>query len=142
MKTAQHRRSTTTVRDIVATLLPSYPELEGRDRQVVERAVSDYVAAQIDAMPSFLRLPYRLALLAFEVMPAPRYGRPFGRLRPALRESYLASWSRAPVPPMRDFVKLIRSTALLVFFDHPLVRARLEQERSSNATPDQLAERG
>ncbi len=30
---------------------------------------------------------------------------------------------------MRDFVKLIRSTTVLVFFDHALVTQRLEAER-------------
>lgn len=129
MRLASDRRSIATVREIIATLMPSYPELGHDERDQISGAVTRYVASQIAAMPTFLRIPYSVALLAFEILPLARYGRRFGGLPPDARRSYLAWWSDSPISAMRDFVKLIRSTSLLVFFDHPLVRARLDRER-------------
>ncbi len=80
-------------------------------------------------MQTYLRLPYRLAMFAFDILPLARHGRRFRSLPPAARERYLGAWNDAPVSAMRDFVKLIRSTALLVYFDHPVVREVLDRER-------------
>lgn len=113
---------------IVTTLLPDFPALDGSDRDTVERDVRAYVAGQIAAMPRFLRLPFRAALAAFELVAVVRYGRRFANLPAEHRAAYVASWSGAPVAAMRDFVKLVRSTALLVYFDHALVRVRLDEE--------------
>ncbi len=114
-----------TLHGLVATLLPTYPDLEPEQRRQIEQNVADYVAGQIAAMPTFLRFPYRSALLGFDLLSIPRHGRRFSSLSRAPRESYIASWDTAVLPPMRDFLKLVRSTTLLVFFDHPVVREKL-----------------
>jgi hypothetical protein len=129
-------RSIATLQGIVATLMPDFPELCAEDRRAIAGDVTHYVAAQIEAMPAFLRIPYRVALLAFELLPVVRYGRPFGRLHPKARDAYLAWWSDAPGAAMRDSVKLIRSTSLLVFFDHPLVRTQLDRQRRADSRRD------
>lgn len=129
------RTLTVILREVVTVILPADPELEGPARAAVERDVTRYVAGQIRSMPGFLRLPYQLALLGFDSLPLLRYGRRFRALPPAKRESYLALWNAAPISPMRDFVKLVRSTALLVFFDHPLVLQRLEEQRQGTRAP-------
>jgi len=121
---------TATLRAVIARILPAFPTLDAADRDRVERDVTRYVAAQIRAMPSFLRLPYQLALHGFGWLPILRYGRPFRALPPAQQASYLALWSEAPISPMRDVIKLIRSSALLVYFDHVDVRRHLEAQRS------------
>jgi hypothetical protein len=118
---------TATLRAMVALILPAYPELDAAARGRVEHDVTRYVAAQVRSMPGFLRLPYQLALLGFEWLPVVRYGRPFRALPPAARAAYLALWSEAPIAAMRDVVKLIRSSALLVYFDDALVMRRLEE---------------
>ncbi len=125
----QTRKPPALLLPMVQTLLPPYPELRPDIRIEVERSVAGYVAGQIAAMPTFLRLPYRLAMFTFDALALARHGRRFRALSPTARERYLGVWSNIPVSAMRDFVKLIRSTALLVYFDHPLVRERLEQER-------------
>lgn len=119
---------------IVTTLLPDFPALDGRGRDTVESDVRTYVAGQIAAMPRFLRLPFRAALAAFELLAVVRYRRRFASLPAEHRAAYVASWSGAPVAAMRDFVKLVRSTALLVYFDHPLVRVRLDEELSAGGS--------
>ena len=117
--------ATSPLREIVSTILPLYPPLDADQRLRIEGAVAAYVAGQIAAMPTFLRLPYRAALTAFDLACVARYGRSFRSLGSEQRESYVAAWNTAPVAPMRDFLKLIRSTSLLVYFDHPTVRERL-----------------
>jgi hypothetical protein len=122
------RGETATLRGIVTVVLPAYPDLAA-ERGAVEDDVTRYLASQIGAMPSFLRLPYRLALRGFALLPLLRYGRSFHALPSPRRKAYLALWSDAPLTRMRELVKLIRTTALLVYFDHPAVRERLDAER-------------
>src|SRR5262245_48510590 len=77
-------------------------------------------------MPTFLRVPYRIALFAFNWLAVLRYRRPFVALGDELAATYLALWSNRGLGLNRDFVKLIRSCALLAYFDHPATRARLD----------------
>ena len=119
---------------IIAELTPAYPALDDETRRVVHADVTRYVAAQIHGMPGHLRLPYRLALLAFNWLALLRSLRPFTALTSEKRAAYLSLWSDGPIAPMRDFVKLIRSSGLLVYYDHPLVMARLNAERAAGLT--------
>jgi hypothetical protein len=121
-----------TLAAIVRVILPPHPELDAADRNTVEVEVTRYVARQIQSMPGFLRVPYRAALLAFDLLPLLRYARPFRALAPAGQAAYLAQWNEAPIAAMRDVIKLMRSSALLVYYDHPLVIARLEAARPSD----------
>ena len=113
------------VAEIVRLLLPERPELDGRERVRVESAVTGFVASQIEALPGVLALPYRAALGAFQLLPALRFGRRFGGLDDDAKAAWLALWSDGPFAPARDFTKLIRSCALLAYFDHPDVRLHL-----------------
>ena len=123
--------------DVIERILPDYPLMDAATQRSVHVDVTRYVASQIAGMPGFLRLPYLLALLAFNWLALLRHGRPFRGLSIERQASYLALWNDAPIGPMRDFVKLIRSSALLVYFDHPLVLAQLESERRAPALPQQ-----
>jgi hypothetical protein len=114
---------------IVRRITPDYPLMDTTVRAGVQADVSRYVASQIQGMPGFLRVPYKLALFGFAWLPLLRYARPFGRLPADAQLACLALWSDGPLASMRDFVKLIRSSALFVYFDHPLVIERLEAER-------------
>ena len=124
------------LRAIVTLIIPAYPDLDAATRAAVEIDVTRYVASQIQQMPRFLRLPYKLAVVSFDWLALLRYARPFRRLPSELQSAYLAAWSDAPLGPMRDFVKLIRSSALLVYFDHPRVLQRLEAERQLPGADD------
>ncbi len=113
------------VAEIVSLIAPAefVPDPETRAR--VQDDATDFVCFQIAAMPSFLRLPYRLALTAFNLLPLLRWGSPFGRLPERARASYLSFWSDGGISVNRDFVKLLRSCALLAYFDHEDVRRQL-----------------
>lgn len=124
-----HRFVTGGLHEIVRIILPAYPHMEEEQRAEVERAVTLWVATQIESMAGHLHLPFAVALVAFDLLPLLRYGRRFRALPTATRANYLEGWSNAPVPPMRDFVRLIRSSALFAYFDDPYVRSCLEDER-------------
>ena len=124
-----------TLDGIVRSILPEYPSLDPQTRRVVEDDASRYVITLIRSMPGFLRLPYALAVFCFEWLALLCHGRRFRGLAPADQASYIARWSEAPLLPMRDFVKLIRSSALLAYFDHPLVTRQLEAHRQDDDAP-------
>ena len=126
----ERRRQPAVLRGILSLIIPAYPDLDAATRASVEDDVTRYVASQIGHMPGFLRLPYQLALLAFDWLAFLRYARPFHGLGIEQQSHYLTHWSEGPFGPMRDFTKLIRSSGLLVYFDHPLVLQRLEAERT------------
>ncbi len=126
MRSLQERQSHVVAR-LVRLITPSYPDLDSATRDTVERDVTVFVSAQIGAMPTFLQWPYRLALLGFNWLPLARYGRLFVHLGDDRAAAYVTLWSERGLGVMRDFIKLIRSCALLAYFDHPQVRACLDR---------------
>lgn len=106
---------------LTTTLLPPWPALPDALRGEVEADVVDYVRRQIRRMPLFLRAPWTAVLLVFAAGAMLRYGRPFASLSSARRRAWVRLWAESPVVPMRDFVRMVRSCALLAWFDHPVV---------------------
>ncbi len=109
-------------------LYPREPRLSAADQAQVEAEVVDYLAGQILAMPVYLRVPYILALHAFNYSSLLRFGLPFTRIKQTRQYRFVRSWSRSPIGLMRDFVKLIRSCVLLAYLDHRLVLEQLESD--------------
>ena len=123
------------VDEIVRLLTPDDPALEPSERSRVQSSVTGFVASQVEGLPSFMALPYRLAISAFDLLSVVRYGRSFCSLEDSRKRAYLALWSEFPIGPPRDFVKLIRGCALLAFFDHPdVTRALLSELAAGGAT--------
>ena len=108
------------------SLYPKEPLLTPEDKTQVEEKVVSYLAGQILAMPSYLKIPYMLALQAFNYLSCFRFGLPFTVIDQEKQGKYVLFWSRSPIGLMRDFVKLIRSCVLLAYLDHPLVLQELE----------------
>ena len=123
-----HPRIAVLLLEIARPLLPAFPPLPTSEQERVEDELRIFLVEQVRSMPSFLRLPYLTALLVFEWTPLLRYGRPYTALPRLRRERALQAWSRSPVGPCRDLVKLVRSCALFFYLDHPLVRERLRVE--------------
>jgi hypothetical protein len=116
-----------TVTKIVALVIPEFPRLEATVLAHVQDDVCRYVLDQIGSMAGYLAGPFRVAILGFEALPVLRYGKAFHALPRQRQQAYLSLWSAAPLGAMRDFVKLIRSCALLAYFDHQDVRRVLEE---------------
>jgi hypothetical protein len=78
-------------------------------------------------MAGHFRLPYIMVLRAFDWLACRQYAQRFSRLDPAKRKDYLSVWIHSTVGFKRDFIKLIRSCALLRFYDHPEIMASMEE---------------
>jgi hypothetical protein len=116
---------------VVATVAPEFPPLAAEERAAVVADVADFVAFEIAAMPGFLRVPYRAALAGFDALAVLTGGRRFAALSEARRARHLARFDAAPLAAARDFAKLVRSTSLLAWYDHPRVRERLDAGRAA-----------
>ena len=110
---------------IVHCLLPPFPELPAAERAAVTADVVTLVGAQIAAMPRFLRLPYRSALAAFDLLCVLRYGRPFRALDESRQRAWLEAWDERGVGATHAMVKLVRSCTLFAWFDDPRVGSAL-----------------
>jgi hypothetical protein len=88
--------------------------------------VIDHFELMLRALP----LPFRLALTAgigsFDVGAIARYGRPFSRLPVDKQEAYFAAWWHSPIFAMRQFAKGVKGLIAMGFWEHPLVKTRLE----------------
>lgn len=120
---------------IVAVLLPTDPPLDPQVRDAVAAEATRFVVLQVSNIPTFLRVPYRVAILGFHCLALFRHGRFFLSLPAERRRAYVTLWSDAPLGPMRDFVRLVRGCALLAYYDHAEVRRVLEEQRVT-AVPD------
>ncbi len=107
-------------------MYPKEPLLAAAEKAQVEKDVVNYLAGQILAMPVYLKVPYIMALHAFNYLAFFRFGLPFTIVNQAKQGRYIRLWSLSPIGLMRDFIKLIRSCALLAYLDHPLVLQELE----------------
>ena len=123
------------LRQIVGILIPSEPELDSEASREVEDAVVSFLAAQIQSLPVYVRIPYRFALVGFEWLAVLRFGRRYARLDDKHRRCYLRAWDQSPVGLCRDFVKLLRSCTLLAYLDHPVVARELDVAAGLQAAP-------
>lgn len=108
------------------SMYPKEPLLTPEEKAQVEEEVVSYLAGQILAMPSYLKMPYGLALHIFNYLSCLGFGLPFTAIDQEKQATYVRFWSRSPIGLMRDFIKLIRSCVLLSYLDHPLVLQELE----------------
>ncbi len=127
---------------MVRALLPSFPDLASSEQMRVQSSVTSFVTSQIEALPSFMGFPYRLVITGFGLLSVLRFGRVFSALDEGSQQAYLLQWSEAPIGVLRDFIKLIRSCALLAYYDHPDVSRRLPAMSQGEGAPSVAAEAG
>ena len=123
----------------VTVLLPEHPHLNPETRGRVRDDVTAFVASQIDALPPFLNLPYRFALTVFDLAPLLRHRRRFRRLDVNVRAALLADWDMSALAAKRGYVRLIRSCAVLAYYDHPAVLRVLQTDVEPMVSPDRSA---
>jgi hypothetical protein len=119
----------------IDVLLPDHPSLDAATSRMVRNDVVSFVVGQVEGLPSFLKLPCLLTVTAFDLTPIFRKGRPFRRLDVAARARTFAAWDTSPLAPKRNYTKLIRSCALLAYYDHPAVLDALHAEQISVSRP-------
>lgn len=78
-----------------------------------------FALAQHARMPAHLRIPVRLATLAFDWSGAMREGRPFHADDPGGRAARVARWRGARTPACRDLMRFWESLLVYAWFAAP-----------------------
>ncbi len=119
--------------------------LDARDHARAVDEVAAFVEGQIESLPARLALLHELGMLGFRFATRLRYVRGFCKLSLATRRAWIARWAYGGVVPARQLFRATRSTSLLAFYEHPLVRAQLapragraehERRRMSRSSAD------
>ena len=104
-------------------LLPE-KRLEGpRDRDEVLGRVSGFVSGELDALPGKYRLLLHVGLTGFSFLVFLTTWRPFAKLSLERRRAILRWWAWGPFAITRQLFRAVRSTAVLAYFEDPLVQA-------------------
>jgi hypothetical protein len=103
----------------------AYARLPASTRAGVADEVVAFVDAEVRALPRRLRLLFSLGLLGFAVAVRLRHPRGFLALPPAVQAQTVEAWAFGPLSAPRKLFRLVRSTSLLAFYDHPAVDAAL-----------------
>ena len=120
------------VAKIVSALLPKYPVIKSDERKKIEEDVIDFVYGQIEALPVYLQIAYKIILYKFNFYSLFLYGNIFSNLSESKKINYLKLWSESPIRQMRDFIKLIKSCTFLQYYDHPVILETMIVQNEKN----------
>lgn len=81
--------------------------------------LATFVDGQLRALPTHLALGVRAVATLLAVAVVVRRGRPFRSLDTTLRRAIVEGWAASALPPVRLYVRLLRS--LVVYGGHELV---------------------
>jgi glycosyltransferase 2 family protein len=90
-------------------------------REQVTSDVVAFVAGQVAALPNRLRMLFRVGVIGFGVAVRLRHPRGLAALPPARQAAVVQAWAFGRWAQPRKLFRLIRSTTLLAFYDHPLI---------------------
>jgi glycosyltransferase 2 family protein len=114
------------LRAIVDAVLPqAVPDLGAITAEKVQADVSLFVSGQIQALPRRLQQALAAGLTAFALSVRIRHPLGFAAQPRARRIALVDQWSFGRWAPGRKLFRVIRSTALLAFYDHPAVERQL-----------------
>ena len=122
-KLTGHHRSF--IRLLVATAARETTLFAQAGTEAVNAAVAADIERQIWLLPAPLRLAVAVATTVFNLEPVLRHGRTFARLPEPRRLEQLKRWEHSRLGAKRDFVRYVRSLALLNLYDHPDARANI-----------------
>jgi glycosyltransferase 2 family protein len=128
--------------EFVMALLETWLPLaeDGLDRQQqkeVLEASARFVQAELALLPGRLLLMYSLAIYGFRVLTAAFHFRTFCGLTLERRRAWVERWAFGRFTLGRQLFRAARSTALVAYYEHPLVLARLGVE-PEKADPGRL----
>lgn len=107
--------------------------LPPQQQQTVVLYVADFVQGEINSLSKKLYLLFKVGMFGFNTLIWLRYFRTFSLLSVSQRRAIVNAWAYGKIPVARKLFKLVRSTALLAFFEHPAVVAKLEREHSTES---------
>jgi hypothetical protein len=101
--------------------------LSEEERCTVMAETTAFVEGQLEALPRRLAIMFALGTTFFRFYVRITRFRAFCDLPPQLRREVVESWAYGSIPLFRALFKVIRSTALLCFFESPPVQAALDR---------------
>ena len=106
--------------------LRSYPI---SNPQAVVSYVADFIQVEIRNLSKRFRLLFNIGMFFFNMLVWMRYFRTFSLLPLPLRVKIFNSWAYGKLAITRQLFRLVRSTALLAFFEHPIVIDSLDKRQ-------------
>lgn len=111
------------LRALVESLVP-LDECAEPARTRVVADVASFVAGEIDALPGRLALLFGVGMVGFRLLTAVRFARGFAALPLASRRRWASLWAYGGFSLGRQLFKVVRSTAILAFYEHPAMASR------------------
>ena len=123
----RHTRHVETIRFVRALCEAIAPwdrvALAEADREAVLGDVATFVSESIAALPTRLALLFGVGMAGFRFVVRVQTLRGFCDLSLERRTHVVAMWAWGPIGLTRQLFRVVRSTAMLAFFDHPGVRS-------------------
>jgi hypothetical protein len=117
------------LRAIIEALLPDdEPSFDPAAHARLIEDVGCFVQGQLDELPRRLRFMYAFGMTGFRLCVFLRYLRRFHSLTPARRRSVVRLWAYGPWGLARSLFRVVRTTALLNYYESPMVQAALLQD--------------
>lgn len=92
------------------------------DQQSLVADVANFIQGEIKSLSKRFRVMLKAGLFAFRTLVWFRYFQSYSVLPLAKRTEIFNAWAYSNIPLKRQLFKMIRSTAILAFFEHPTVR--------------------
>jgi glycosyltransferase 2 family protein len=108
---------------LVDALVPHDPEIGDQSRVV--RDVARFVRSELDDLPARLGWLLSTGLTGFRTITVLVKLSRFEALERSARRAWAERWAYGSLSLARQLFRGVRSTALLAYYDHPLVRARM-----------------
>ena len=99
--------------------------------------VGRFAFTQINCIPFRYKVLFDVGLFGFKSYIFACTGRFICDVPLAKRRKLVEFWAFGPIAVTRKFMKLIRSLAILAYYDHPLVQSRLDEIASADGDDDQ-----
>lgn len=97
-----------------------------KDQQSIVTYCADFVHGEVRSLPQKIQLLFFIGMSGFNILVWLRFLRPFATLPLETRGRIINFWAYGKITLTRQLFKLIRSTALLAFFEHPDIVACLK----------------
>lgn len=99
------------------------------DPKAVTSYVANFIHEEVNNLSKKIQLLFSIGMLGFNMLVWLRYFRTFSLLPLPTRVKIFNSWAYGKLALTRQLFKLVRSTALLAFFEHPAVIDVLENKK-------------
>jgi hypothetical protein len=98
------------------------------NQQEIISYVADFIQGEIRNLSKKIQVLFSIGMFGFGTLVWLRYLRTFSQLPLTRRISIYNGWAYGKIPVTRQLFKLVRSTALLAFFEHPAVMDALKNQ--------------